>query len=85
MKEFDLSSKIKELEELMLKGYKEQAGMSITAIHQCSDLFKEFIRQLKETEIDLRDIGLTYEKGEEVWKIFNELINKLAGEYLNGI
>ena len=77
-KEFDLSSKLEDLFDIYYQGHisKQELKFGVEKLN------KEFIRQLKETEIDLRDIGLTYEKGEEVWKIFNELINKLAGEDL---
>ncbi len=78
MKEFDLSSKKRKLHQLFRDGQMTMTEFCMAI----QNVEKEFIRQLKETEIDLRDIGLTYEKGEEVWKIFNELINKLAGEDL---
>lgn len=45
---------------------------------------KEFIRVLKETEIELRDLGLTYEQGVKVWKRMNDFIDKEAGKRLIG-
>jgi hypothetical protein len=43
---------------------------------------KEFIKELKEEEIELRDLGLTYEQGVAVWKRMNEFIDKRAGNDL---
>jgi len=43
---------------------------------------KEFVRILKEKEIDLRIYGLSYKQGAIAWKVMNDFIDKLAGEKL---
>lgn len=43
---------------------------------------KEFIRELKQTQIDLRKVGLSYNDGVKAWAVMNKFIDKCAGDKL---
>ena len=51
------------------------------AVIRVSDV-RDFIKEFKETEIDLRDYGLTYDQGVKVCTVMNNFIDNLARRYL---
>ena len=59
----------------------EDIGDCINVGFSTEDI-KEFIKKLKETEIDLRKVGLSYEDGVKAWRVMNEFIDELAGDKL---
>lgn len=42
--------------------------------------FNKFVKQLKETELDLEMVGLTYEQGDIAWLVMNNFIDKLVND-----
>jgi len=65
--------------------YECPCGSSKFRKYLCGDVrkVKKFIKELKDKEIDLRDLGLTYEQGVAVWQRVNSFIDELAGVALS--
>lgn len=78
---------LREKKKELIKRYKEKLQIPkrinnlwwIGLLDKYEEHVLEAIKNILVEEVELRDLGLTYEQGVEVWKRFNKVVEKNTG------